>query len=65
MRGKDEVSTTNNTSWITIGNELDVLDVQSITKDPSGGSMCRAGFFDLYQEDDETGGGSTIAFLGS
>jgi hypothetical protein len=47
------------------GNGLDVLDIRSITKDPSGGGICEAGFFDIYPEDDENEGGGTVAFLGS
>ncbi|CAH0045576.1 unnamed protein product [Clonostachys solani] len=47
------------------GNGLNVLDVRSVTKDPTGGSICEAGFFDIYPEDDENEGGGTVAFLGS
>lgn len=44
---------------------LTVLDIRSITEDPSGDSICEAGFFDIYPEDDELEGGGTVAFLGS
>lgn len=47
------------------GNGLNVLDISSITEDPTGGSICEAGFFDIYPEDDELEGGGTVAFLGS
>ncbi|OAL52974.1 hypothetical protein IQ07DRAFT_347315 [Pyrenochaeta sp. DS3sAY3a] len=44
---------------------LTVLDIRSITEDPTGGSICEAGFFDIYPEDDEEEGGGVVAFLGS
>ncbi|OLN97072.1 hypothetical protein CCHL11_02125 [Colletotrichum chlorophyti] len=47
------------------GNGLNVLDISSVTKDPSGAGICEAGFFDIYPEDDENEGGGTVAFLGS
>ncbi|EUC35531.1 hypothetical protein COCCADRAFT_3211 [Bipolaris zeicola 26-R-13] len=47
------------------GNGLNVLDINSITSDPTGGGICEAGFFDIYPEDDENEGGGTVAFLGS
>ncbi|KLU85098.1 hypothetical protein MAPG_04130 [Magnaporthiopsis poae ATCC 64411] len=47
------------------GNGLNVLDVRSVTSDPSGAGICEAGFFDVYPEDDENEGGGTVAFLGS
>jgi choice-of-anchor B domain-containing protein len=47
------------------GNGLSVLDVSSVTEDPSGSSICEVGFFDIYPEDDENEGGGTVAFLGS
>ncbi|PPJ52396.1 hypothetical protein CBER1_09788 [Cercospora berteroae] len=47
------------------GNGLNVWDVSSVTKDPSGGSICEAGWFDIYPEDDEFEGGGSVAFLGS
>ncbi|KAL8342040.1 hypothetical protein RB601_005205 [Gaeumannomyces tritici] len=47
------------------GNGLNVLDVRSVTSDPSGAGICEAGFFDVYPEDDEKEGGGTVAFLGS
>jgi choice-of-anchor B domain-containing protein len=47
------------------GNGLNVLDIRSLPDDPSGGSICEAGFFDIYPEDDEREGGGTVAFLGS
>jgi choice-of-anchor B domain-containing protein len=47
------------------GNGLDVWDTRSITVDPTGSSVCHAGFFDVYPEDDENAGGGTVAFLGS
>lgn len=47
------------------GNGLNVLDISSVTEDPTGSSICEAGFFDIYPEDDELEGGGTIAFLGS
>ncbi|OSS50429.1 hypothetical protein B5807_04855 [Epicoccum nigrum] len=47
------------------GAGLTVWDVESVTKDPSGSSVCEAGFFDIHPEDDELEGGGTVAFLGS
>ncbi|KAH7311336.1 hypothetical protein B0I35DRAFT_377428 [Stachybotrys elegans] len=47
------------------GNGLNVLDARSVTEDPTGASICEAGFFDIYPEDDENEGGGTVAFLGS
>lgn len=47
------------------GNGLNVLDVSSVKKDPSGDSICEAGFFDIHPEDDELEGGGSVAFLGS
>lgn len=47
------------------GNGLNVLDISSVTKDPTGAGICEAGFFDIYPEDDENEGGGTVAFLGS
>jgi choice-of-anchor B domain-containing protein len=44
---------------------LTVLDIRSITSDPSGAGICEAGFFDIYPEDDEEEGGGVVAFLGS
>ncbi|KAF2854084.1 hypothetical protein T440DRAFT_496275 [Plenodomus tracheiphilus IPT5] len=44
---------------------LTVLDISSITHDPTGDSICEAGFFDIHPEDDELEGGGTVAFLGS
>ena len=36
-----------------------------MTSDHSGASICEAGFFDIYPEDDTEEGGGTVAFLGS
>ncbi|CAK1357225.1 unnamed protein product [Cercospora beticola] len=47
------------------GNGLNVWDISSVTEDPSGGSICEAGWFDIYPEDDEFEGGGSVAFLGS
>ncbi|PVH98897.1 hypothetical protein DM02DRAFT_595339 [Periconia macrospinosa] len=47
------------------GAGLNVWDIRSVTEDPTGGSICEAGFFDIYPEDDEMEGGGTVAFLGS
>jgi choice-of-anchor B domain-containing protein len=47
------------------GAGLAVLDVSSVTKDPSGASICEAGMFDIHPEDDEEEGGGTVAFLGT
>ncbi|KAK0388339.1 hypothetical protein NLU13_4584 [Sarocladium strictum] len=47
------------------GNGLNVWDIGSVTEDPSGDSICQAGFFDIYPEDDENEGGGSVAFLGS
>ncbi|KAK5072009.1 hypothetical protein LTS08_000891 [Lithohypha guttulata] len=47
------------------GNGFTMLDISSITEDPSGSSICEVGFFDIYPEDDENEGGGTVAFLGS
>lgn len=47
------------------GNGLNVWDISSVTKDPSGDSICESGFFDVYPEDDEEEGGGLAAFLGS
>lgn len=47
------------------GNGLNVWDIRSVTDDPSGGSICEAGFFDVHPEDDEAEGGGVVAFAGS
>lgn len=47
------------------GNGLNVWDISSITEDPTGGSICEAGFFDIHPEDDEQEGGGVVAFTGS
>lgn len=47
------------------GNGLNVLDISSVKEDPTGSSICEAGFFDIYPEDDENEGGGTVGFLGS
>jgi choice-of-anchor B domain-containing protein len=47
------------------GNGLNVLDVSSVASDPSGASICEAGFFDIYPEDDEAEGGGIVQFSGS
>ncbi|KAH8846835.1 hypothetical protein MCOR27_010753 [Pyricularia oryzae] len=47
------------------GNGLNVWDVSSIPSDPTGGSVCEAGFIDIYPEDDENEGSGSVAFLGS
>jgi hypothetical protein len=47
------------------GNGLDVWDISTVTKDPSGDSICQAGYFDIYPEDDDNEGGGSVAFLGS
>ncbi|KXH50240.1 hypothetical protein CNYM01_08921 [Colletotrichum nymphaeae SA-01] len=47
------------------GNGLNVIDVSSVTKDPTGASICEAGFFDIYPEDDEEVGGGKVQFAGS
>ncbi|GAB7359548.1 hypothetical protein MBLNU230_g6736t1 [Neophaeotheca triangularis] len=47
------------------GNGLNVWDIRSVPKDPSGDSVCEAGYFDIYPEDDELEGGGEVAFLGS
>jgi len=47
------------------GAGLSVIDISSITEDPSGDGLCEAGLFDIYPEDDEMEGGGLVAFLGS
>ncbi|GJC87651.1 hypothetical protein ColLi_10489 [Colletotrichum liriopes] len=47
------------------GNGLNVLDVSSVTKDPTGAGICESGFFDIYPEDDEEVGGGKVQFAGS
>ncbi|KEY74965.1 hypothetical protein S7711_01314 [Stachybotrys chartarum IBT 7711] len=47
------------------GNGLNVLDISTVTSDPTGSGICEAGFFDIYPEDDDLPGGGTVAFLGS
>ncbi|KAI9148186.1 hypothetical protein HJFPF1_12012 [Paramyrothecium foliicola] len=47
------------------GNGLNILDVSSVTKDPTGAGICEAGFFDIYPEDDDKEGHGSVAFLGS
>ncbi|KAL2206179.1 hypothetical protein CC79DRAFT_856287 [Sarocladium strictum] len=47
------------------GNGLNIWDISSVTKDPSGDSICQTGFFDIHPEDDELEGGGIVAFLGS
>ncbi|PIA94414.1 hypothetical protein CB0940_08458 [Cercospora beticola] len=42
-----------------------VFDVRSIPSDPTGKSVCEAGFFDIYPEDDNQAGGGQIEFLGT
>ncbi|CAI6331729.1 unnamed protein product [Periconia digitata] len=44
---------------------LTVWDIRSVPEDPSGDSVCEAGFFDIHPEDDEEVGGGVVAFLGS
>jgi len=36
------------------GNGLNVIDPSTVKEDPTGASMCEAGFFDVYPEDGET-----------
>jgi choice-of-anchor B domain-containing protein len=45
------------------GNGVWVHDVRSIKKDPTGAKVKTEGFFDIYPEDDATGG--TVAFVGT
>ncbi|KDN61391.1 hypothetical protein CSUB01_12362 [Colletotrichum sublineola] len=47
------------------GNGINVLDISSVTADPTGGGICEAGFFDIYPEDDEEEGGGKVQFAGS
>ncbi|KAK6828153.1 hypothetical protein PG987_011494 [Apiospora arundinis] len=47
------------------GQGLSILDLTSIPKDPTGGSVTEAGFFDIYPEDDEAEGGGQVEFVGS
>ncbi|EGP86171.1 unnamed protein product [Zymoseptoria tritici ST99CH_3D7] len=47
------------------GNGLNVWDISSVTSDPSGNSVCEAGFLDIYPEDDEAEGGGIVQFAGS
>jgi choice-of-anchor B domain-containing protein len=47
------------------GNGLTVLDVSSVPSDPTGASICEAGFFDIHPEDDELEGHGQVAFTGS
>ncbi|KAF3349320.1 hypothetical protein HYQ45_008522 [Verticillium longisporum] len=47
------------------GNGLNVLDTSSVTKDPTGASICEVGHFDIHPEDDEAPGGGVVAFTGS
>lgn len=47
------------------GNGLNVLDISSVTEDPTGDGICEASFFDVYPEDDEEEGGGVVAFAGS
>ncbi|KAH8730088.1 hypothetical protein GQ44DRAFT_747098 [Phaeosphaeriaceae sp. PMI808] len=47
------------------GAGLTVLDIRSVTRDPSGASICEAGSFDIYPEDDDKEGGGVVAFVGS
>jgi choice-of-anchor B domain-containing protein len=47
------------------GNGFNVLDISSVTEDPTGASICEAGFFDISPEDDELPGGGIVAFTGS
>ncbi|KAF2430063.1 hypothetical protein EJ08DRAFT_634579 [Tothia fuscella] len=42
-----------------------VLDVSSIPSDPTGKSVKEVGFFDVYPEDDKSGGGGKTSFVGS
>jgi choice-of-anchor B domain-containing protein len=47
------------------GNGLNVLDISSVIEDPTGASICEAGFIDIHPEDDEREGGGSIEFVGS
>ncbi|OAA55753.1 hypothetical protein ISF_07858 [Cordyceps fumosorosea ARSEF 2679] len=47
------------------GNGLHVLDVSSVTADPSGAGICEAGFFDIHPADDEQAGGGHVSFSGT
>ncbi|KAF1983287.1 hypothetical protein K402DRAFT_361352 [Aulographum hederae CBS 113979] len=45
------------------GSGLRIVDVTSVSKDPTGASMKEVGFFDCYPEDDAVGG--EVAFTGT
>ena len=47
------------------GNGINIWDVSSVPKNPTGSDVCEVGFFDIYPEDDDNEGGGTVAFLGS
>ncbi|EGX88155.1 hypothetical protein CCM_09291 [Cordyceps militaris CM01] len=47
------------------GNGLSVLDVASVTSDPTGAGICEAGRFDIYPEDDEEVGGGRVRTSGT
>ncbi|KAF2035380.1 hypothetical protein EK21DRAFT_96641 [Setomelanomma holmii] len=70
-KARDEQLITINTSSmgtrtnLTMVSALTVLDIRSVTEDPSGDSICEAGFFDIHPEDDELEGEGTVAFLDS
>lgn len=46
-------------------NGLRVLDVRSISQDPTGKGVKEVGFFDVYPEDDNRAGGGIVDFLGT
>ncbi|KUI55872.1 hypothetical protein VP1G_03251 [Cytospora mali] len=47
------------------GAGLHVLDVSSLSTDPTGAGVSEAGFFDIYPEDDNLPEGGTVAFVGT
>lgn len=47
------------------GAGLHVLDVSSLSKDPTGAGVSEVGFFDIYPEDDSLPGGGLAEFVGT
>ncbi|KUI63732.1 hypothetical protein VM1G_10586 [Cytospora mali] len=47
------------------GAGLHVLDVSSLSTDPTGAGVSEAGFFDMYPEDDTLPEGGAVAFVGT
>lgn len=47
------------------GSGLHLLDVSSLSTDPTGAGVSEVGFFDIYPEDDASRGGGEVGFTGT